>query len=156
MPQIPIYAKSAIFFDLPYSEDKLDKIFSEINSIAEKCKTNLSDGWSGYENQDFTRFKHFRHALPENINAIIAQRKLEFPQLHKLGTDMSIPKGNFRNMMKYYHSVLNSANLEYVIFGHLGDNHVHVNILPKNMEDLRLGEKTLNYGNIISFEPEEE
>ncbi len=209
MPQIPIYAKSAIFFDLPYSEDNLDKIFSEINSIAEKYKTNLSEGWSGYENQDFARFKHFRHALPEIINAIIAQRKLEFPQLHKLGTDMSIPKGNFRNMMKYYHSVLQNTNLEYVIFGHLGDNHVHVNILPKNMEDLRLGEKiyekfakraveyggsisaehgigkikreylkimygqkeldemrlikktldpslTLNYGNIISFEPEEE
>ncbi len=160
MPQIPIHAKSAIFFDLPYSEEKIDKVFSELNSIAEKYKINLSDGWSGYENQDFARFKHFRHALPENINAIIAQRKQEFPQLHKLGTDMSVPEKYFREMMKYYHSVLQNANLKYLIFGHIGDNHVHVNILPKNMQELRLGEKiyekfakkAVEYGGSISAE----
>jgi len=160
MPQIPIHAKLAIFFDLPYSEEKIDKTFSELNSIAEKCNINLSDGWSGYENQDFARFKHFRHTLPETINAIIAQRKQEFPQIHKLGTDMSVPEKYFREMMKYYHSVLQNANLEYIIFGHIGDNHVHVNILPKNMEELRLGEKiyekfakkAVEYGGSISAE----
>ncbi|MFW9877921.1 MAG: FAD-binding oxidoreductase [Candidatus Thorarchaeota archaeon] len=141
MPQIPLYAKSAIFFDLPYSEDNLDKIFYEIDNIAKTSNTNLSDGWSSYENQDFTRFKHFRHAVPETINAIIAQRKQKFPQLHKLGTDMSVPQKYFREMMKYYHSALQNANLEYVIFGHLGDNHVHVNLIPENMEELKLGEK---------------
>lgn len=160
VPQIPTEAKSAIFFDFPYSEENLDKIFSEINSIAEKSNNDLSNGWSGYENQDLARFKHFRHLLPETINAIIAERKLKFPQLHKLGTDMSVPAENFRDMMKFYHSVLKSANLEYVIFGHIGDNHVHVNILPKNMEELRLGEKiyekfaikAVKYGGSISGE----
>ncbi|MFW9876032.1 MAG: FAD-binding oxidoreductase, partial [Candidatus Thorarchaeota archaeon] len=160
MPQIPVYAKSAIFFDLEYSEDKIDIIFSEINNIAEKSNTNLSNGWSSYENQDFTRFKHFRHAVPENINAIIAQRKQKFPQLHKLGTDMSVPQRYFREMMKYYHSVLQNVNLEYIIFGHLGDNHMHVNILPKNMEELNLGEKiyekfakkVVEYGGSVSAE----
>lgn len=160
VPKIPIEAHSAIFFDFLYSEENLDKIFIEINNIAEKCSTDLSNGWSGYENQDLARFKHFRHILPESINAIIAKRKQEFPELHKLGTDMSIPEDNFRDMMKYYHFVLENANLEYVIFGHIGDNHVHVNILPKNMEDLRFGEKiyelfakkAVEYGGSISGE----
>ena len=73
---------------------------------------------------------------------------------------MSVPEDNFRDMMKFYHSVLENANLEYAIFGHIGDNHVHVNILPKNMEELRLGEeiyekfakKAVEYGGSISGE----
>ncbi len=160
VPKIPIEAKTAIFFDFTYSEESLDKIFDELRSIAENCNSDLSNGWSGYENQDLTRFKHFRHILPEIINAIIAERKQQFPQLHKLGTDMSVPENSFRKMMKFYHNGLQSANLEYVIFGHIGDNHVHVNILPQNMEELRLGEKiyekfaikAVKYGGSISGE----
>jgi len=160
MPQIPKDAKSAIFFDVPYSEEDIDDIFSEVNRITEKCNTSLSNSWSGYENREISRLKHFRHALPENVNAIIASRKQQFPELHKLGTDICVPGKYFRNMMEFYHSVLRKANLDYVIFGHIGENHVHVNILPKNMEELRLGEKiyeklakkAVDYGGSISAE----
>ena len=160
MPLIPIDAKSAIFFDVPYSEEIIDSVFSEINKITKKCNTSLSNSWSGYENREITRLKHFRHALPENVNAIIATRKQQFPQIHKLGTDICIPEKYFRNMMEYYHTVVRNANLDYVIFGHIGENHVHVNILPKNMEELRLGEeiyekfakKAVEYGGSISAE----
>ncbi|MFW9783684.1 MAG: FAD-linked oxidase C-terminal domain-containing protein, partial [Candidatus Heimdallarchaeota archaeon] len=65
-----------------------------------------------------------------------------------------------RKIIEYYHSVLNELNLEYVIFGHLGDNHVHVNIVPKNMEEFHLGEevyekfarKVVEFGGSISGE----
>jgi D-lactate dehydrogenase (cytochrome) len=160
IPQIPIDAKSAIFFDVPYSEEKINSLFKVINKITTKCNTSLSNSWSGYENREITRLKHFRHALPENVNAIIATRKQQFPQLHKLGTDICVPEKYFRNMMEYYHIVLQSANLDYVIFGHIGENHVHVNILPKNMEELHLGEevyekfakKAVDFGGSISAE----
>ena len=160
MPQIPIDAESAIFFDVPYSEEKIDMIFSEINKTTEKCNTSLSNSWSGYENREINRLKHFRHALPENVNSIIASRKQQFPELHKLGTDICVPEKYFRSMMEYYHTVLREANLDYVIFGHIGENHVHVNILPNNMDELRLGEeiyekfakKAVNYGGSISAE----
>ncbi|MFX0029069.1 MAG: FAD-binding oxidoreductase [Candidatus Hermodarchaeota archaeon] len=160
IPQIPLDAKSALFFDLLHSEDNLDEIFSELNTIAEDCTVDLSNGWSGLEDQDYARFKQFRHALPELINEIIATRKQDFPQLHKLGTDMSVPKNKIRNMMHIYHSALQEANLEYVIFGHLGDNHIHVNILPKNMEELQIGEdvyekfaiQAVKFGGSISAE----
>jgi D-lactate dehydrogenase (cytochrome) len=141
VPQIPTESKSAIFFDVPYSEEKIEKIFSEISKIAQKCNTNLSRSWSGYENREITRLRDFRHALPENVNAIIALRKQQFPQLHKLGTDICVPDKYFKKMMEFYHTELGNANLDYVIFGHIGENHVHVNILPKNMEELQLGEK---------------
>ncbi|MFX1346159.1 MAG: FAD-binding oxidoreductase [Promethearchaeota archaeon] len=160
IPDIPIDAKSVIFFDLVYSEDKLDAIFGHLKVIAEKANVDLSSGWSGFDDQDHDRFKHFRHALPEYINSIIAERKQNIPQLHKLGTDMSVPTSQFRNIMQYYHLTLREAKLKYVIFGHLGDNHVHVNILPNSMEEMYMGEKiykkfakkAVEYGGTISAE----
>ncbi|MHA2325213.1 MAG: FAD-binding oxidoreductase [Promethearchaeota archaeon] len=160
IPEIPNDAQAVIFFDFPYIEEKLEKILGELNSITEKCHTDLSYGWSGYENQDHIRFKQFRHAVPENVNAIIAKRKQEFPDFHKLGTDMSVPEKKFRAIMNFYHTELDNAQLDYVIYGHLGDCHVHVNILPKNMKEFRLGEKiykrfaekAVEYGGSISAE----
>ncbi|MHA2472706.1 MAG: FAD-binding oxidoreductase [Promethearchaeota archaeon] len=43
MPYIPVKAKSAIFFDVPYSEEKIDGIFSEIEKITKKSNSNLSN-----------------------------------------------------------------------------------------------------------------
>jgi len=160
MPQIPFTARSAIFFDLPYSEEDLVASFKNIEKMVKKCNATLETSWTAYENREFARFKHFRHALPETVNSIIADRKRHYPDLHKLGTDMSVPEEKFRDMMKYYHSVLQEAKLEYVIFGHIGNNHVHVNILPKNIEELEFGlkiyekfaKKAVTYGGSISAE----
>ena len=160
MPQIPFKARSAIFFDLPYSEDNLVSLFGKIDKLAKQCNTTLETSWSGYDNREFARFKHFRHALPETVNSIIAERKRHYPELHKLGTDMCVPEEKFGEMMKYYHSVLREAALEYVIFGHIGDNHVHLNILPKNTEELDIGlkiyeqfaKKAVEYGGSVSAE----
>jgi len=160
MPQIPFKARSAIFFDLPYSEDNLVSYFEKIDKLAKQCNTTLEASWSGYDNREFARFKHFRHALPETVNSIIAERKRQYPDLHKLGTDMCVPEEKFGEMMKYYHSVLRKATLEYVIFGHIGDNHVHLNILPRNTKELKLGvkiyeqfaKKAVEYGGSVSAE----
>jgi D-lactate dehydrogenase (cytochrome) len=160
MPQIPFKARSAIFFDLPYSEDNIVSLFGKIDKLAKQCNTTLETSWSGYDNREFARFKHFRHALPETVNSIIAERKRHYPDLQKLGTDMCVPEEKFGEMMKYYHSVLREAALEYVIFGHIGDNHVHLNILPKNTEELNIGlkiyeqfaKKAVEYGGSVSAE----
>jgi len=160
MPQIPFKARSAIFFDLPYSEDNLVSYFKKIDKMAKQCNTTLETSWSGYDNREFARFKHFRHALPETVNSIIVERKRQYPDLHKLGTDMCVPEEKFGEMMKFYHSVLREAALEYVIFGHIGDNHVHLNILPRNTEELELGlkiyerfaKKAVEYGGSVSAE----
>ncbi|MCP4763218.1 MAG: FAD-binding oxidoreductase, partial [archaeon] len=122
-------------------EETIISSFEKIEEIAKKCNTSLNSSWTGYDNREFARFKHFRHALPETVNAIIAKRKRRYPGLHKLGTDISVPEEKFREIMKYYHSILHEAGLEYVIFGHIGNYHVHINILPKNSEELDLGEK---------------
>jgi D-lactate dehydrogenase (cytochrome) len=38
--------------------------------------------------------------------------------------------------MEVYRATLKQAGLEYVIFGHIGDNHLHINILPQSESDM--------------------
>jgi len=48
-----------------------------------------------------------------------------------------VPDQAFAGMLKFYQETLRPAGLRYTIFGHIGDNHVHVNILPRNDDEAR-------------------
>ncbi|OLS32283.1 MAG: putative FAD-linked oxidoreductase [Candidatus Heimdallarchaeota archaeon AB_125] len=160
MPAIAEDITTAISFDLPYSEETLSEYFIEISKMLEECNSSLNNTWSAYEDREIARFKHFRHAVPEIVNNIIAERKKQFSEIHKLGTDMSVEDIHLKEMMEFYRVSLKEAGLEYVMWGHIGDNHVHVNILPRNMDDLKLGkelykkfaDKAVQFGGSVSAE----
>jgi D-lactate dehydrogenase (cytochrome) len=141
MPFIPKETIIAISFGLAYSEETLEKNFSAVAEMLEECNSSLNNSWSGYEERELYRFKHFRHAVPEIVNSIIAERKKEFPTIHKLGTDMSVMSEHLETIMAFYHQTLQKENLAYVMWGHIGDNHIHVNILPRDLEELEIGER---------------
>lgn len=100
---------------------------------------NADDAWFAGAPKDLDLLKTFRHATPEAVNLVIDQRRKQHPGLTKLGTDMSVPDACLENVMALYHTGLATAGLDYVIFGHIGNNHVHVNILPRTMEDYTRG-----------------
>src|SRR6185503_930120 len=45
---------------------------------------------------------------------------------------MAVPDEEFAGMLQFYQQALRGGDLRYTIFGHIGDNHVHVNILPRD------------------------
>ena len=45
---------------------------------------------------------------------------------------MAVPDEEFEGMLRLYRETLESSGLRHTIFGHIGDNHVHVNILPRD------------------------
>ena len=45
---------------------------------------------------------------------------------------MAVPDEAFPGLFRLYKETLQSSGLRYTIFGHIGDNHVHVNILPRD------------------------
>src|SRR5207248_2224869 len=90
------------------------------------------DSWFATSTQDRERFRRFRHALPEMVNDTMRRRGFL-----KLGSDYAVPLQRNRDMLAFYHDRLRS--LDYVIFGHIGDAHVHVNILPSTPEQFENG-----------------
>ena len=99
------------------------------------------DTWTASDAPALDKLKAFRHAVPEQVNALIAERKRTHPDLTKLGTDLSVPDGKLRDVMRLYRRDLATAGLQHVIFGHIGNNHLHVNILPRDMEEYATGKR---------------
>ena len=139
MPPIPESAKAAVFFEMSFDPHKEDLDFSILEEVINDCGGSLERSWAGYESRELDRFKVFRHMVPETINGIIAERKKQYPGIHKLGTDMAVPDGHMREMWNLYRSHCEELQLEWCAFGHIGNNHIHVNILPRNLEELEKG-----------------
>ena len=57
----------------------------------------------------------------------------------KLGSDYAVPIARNREMLAEYRRRLD-GEFDYVIFGHIGDAHVHVNILPASAEQFARGQ----------------
>jgi FAD/FMN-containing dehydrogenase len=58
----------------------------------------------------------------------------------KLHTDFAVPVERNLEMLQVYQDVLRREFPgQYVLFGHIGDAHVHANILPENEDQARRG-----------------
>ncbi|MEW6516511.1 MAG: FAD-binding oxidoreductase [candidate division FCPU426 bacterium] len=127
---LPSEAEAALLIEQEYSaaaEEPLLAAWSDFFS-----GLGLSDRllWLAATTQDRERLRTFRHALPETVNTIVRQRK--FP---KVGTDMAVPPEEFGGMLEIYLSGLAASGLEHLLFGHIGECHLHVNVLPRNQEE---------------------
>lgn len=90
--------------------------------------------WFALGAADRERFRQFRHALPEAVNDIVRRNGFQ-----KMGSDFAVPFDQNREMMNYYYQALAAFPAPHVIFGHIGDAHVHVNLLPENADQVELG-----------------
>ncbi len=95
--------------------------------------------WLATEPRELARLARFRHAAPEAVNLLIDERRKQHPGLTKLGTDMSVPDNCLEKIMILYNRGLKASGLESVIFGHIGNNHLHVNILPRDPDEYAKG-----------------
>lgn len=144
MPPIPDYANSAVFFDIRLDPEGKNDNYSKLDKIVSKCGSTLSKSWTAYERKDLERFKNFRHILPETVNSIIAERKKVIPELYKLGTDLAVPDQFLKEIWAFYKSRLFETGLEWVAFGHIGDNHIHINIMPRTIKEMQTGLSVYN------------
>ncbi|MEJ5357142.1 MAG: FAD-binding oxidoreductase [Desulfobacterales bacterium] len=159
-PPIPQTARAALFFELDFDPASGPAAPEALAEVLASCGTTPADSWAAYEPRELERLKHFRHILPETINAIIAERKKKHPGLHKLGTDLAVPDEHLEAMWAFYREALDRARLEWAAFGHIGNNHLHINILPRDMADLekalslyaRFAEQAVAFGGTVSAE----
>jgi FAD/FMN-containing dehydrogenase len=112
----------------------------DIDFWAKQIPSELSQNasWFAAGAPDRERFRRFRHALPELVNDTMRRRGFL-----KLGSDYAVPLARNREMLAFYHTQLRQHALEYVIFGHIGDAHLHVNILPKSQSEFENGQRLM-------------
>ncbi len=126
-PRIPDNVAGAIFFEQEICSDTEDELMTAWLALLEKHHARLEDSWFATNDKDRQQLRAFRHHLPVLANEWIARHKQR-----KVSTDMAVPDAAFAEMLAFYQAELRVAQLAYVIFGHIGDNHLHVNMLPRD------------------------
>jgi FAD/FMN-containing dehydrogenase len=134
-PDVPPQAGAALLVEQLLDELPGDPIDAWIDRI-DQAGALGEQSWFGETAQDRERFRVFRHALPELVNERVRRNGFR-----KLNSDFAVPVESNTVMMDFYVQRL-EAELpgRYVIFGHIGDAHVHVNILPETEADEALGQ----------------
>jgi D-lactate dehydrogenase (cytochrome) len=152
---IPAGAVGAIFFEQETTPATEESLMTEWLSLLERHQALIDSSWFATNEQDQAKLREFRHALPVLMNEWFARHNQR-----KVSTDMSVPDEAFPGMLRFYQDTLRVSDLRYTIFGHIGDNHVHVNILPRNDGEaatakeiyLRFVKRAVEVGGTISAE----
>jgi D-lactate dehydrogenase (cytochrome) len=137
---VPLFAdggNAAIFLEIEYAEDTLDGISAALETLMSRNNSSMDTALAAFEQKDMLKIRAMRHALPEGINETIAKNKRKYPSIHKISADIAVPEEKLVEMIEFYRANLSPCGLQYTLFGHIGESHLHVNILPKDEEEFR-------------------
>jgi len=124
-PSIPKLPQSAVWF-----EEDNDVTIENWISLLNKYNCNEEFVWFAFDKTEQEKFHKFRHAISLKVNEFITQHNLR-----KVGTDVSVPVIHFRSFYYWMKETVEKENIDYVIYGHFGDCHPHLNMLPKNEKE---------------------
>lgn len=128
----------AVFTGLRLKKGVADPL-DAVARLIDEAGGSAGDSLAGVGGVDIARLKRIRHALPETINALVARVRERHPGITKLATDMAVPDRHLSEVMALYDADLRAAGLPHYIFGHIGNNHLHVNIVPRDPDDYGRG-----------------
>ncbi len=161
IPDFPENCRTSVYWEfLENNETPFENLAEEWESVICICGSSFDNTWSGFEKREMEKLKAFRHAVPELINLKISDYKKKCSKIRKVSTDTAVSHNAFPKTFNIFLDIINEQKLHAIIFGHLGDHHIHCNILPhteKEMEQAMLAyntmmETTLEYGGTVSAE----
>jgi D-lactate dehydrogenase (cytochrome) len=152
--------RAALHLEVDTANQPIDELVEELLEAVITAGGDPEESFAGIDSEVGNEVRSFRHAIPEAVNAINARRAAANPGLHKLATDMAVPRGSLEDIYDFYRTTLDRENLEFVIFGHAGDNHLHVNIMARDLQELERGKllyrdfacKVVELGGAVSAE----
>ncbi len=154
-PRIPTSAVAAVWFEQEVNDHTEERLLELWYDLISRTTTLMDECWFAITEKDQEELREFRHAVP----AKTYERIRELNQ-RKIGTDMAVPDKHFRTLYDFYVEEFTKEKLNYIIFGHIGNSHVHANIFTNSPEEFthaktvyhRCVMKALELGGTISAE----
>lgn len=152
---IPTDAAAMIYFEQDCKKIEETRVTDMWMGLLEKHNALMDKTYFADSERERKKFLEFRHALPETINEIVKRNKLP-----KVGTDIAVPEKAFHEMFQFYRERLLASDIDSLIFGHIGECHMHVNMLPKTEEEfikcrsvyMDFAKKAVGLGGTVSAE----
>lgn len=154
-PNIPEDVEAAVWFEQETNSENEDEVLSNWVELISKHNGDEEKAWIALGRKEREKFRDFRHAVSWKVNEYITQKNIL-----KVGTDIAVPNDKFFELYKESKKLVESEGLDYIAYGHFGNSHLHLNMLPKNKEEYRtakeiyalLCEKSVQLGGTVSAE----
>ena len=121
-----------IYLQIPIYNESMDAKIEEWIDIFQlfNSKIDLDNIIVLNDPNNWKKFFEARHSIPDN--ALTKTQRLGGVSII---TDTIVPKDNFRLYLDKVHSKLKKSKIEYLLFGHLGDCHLHFHLIPNNKQE---------------------
>lgn len=141
LPDLQDSWKFGIYYEFEGDEAEiLENAVFAAGALAEEFGSRESDCWFVDTDAGIEHLKEFRHAVPEAINSELDKIRKEDPRISKISTDLALPAGCLRPILKLYRQA-EKEGWRIIVFGHIGNNHLHTNILPSDHESWLAGKE---------------
>ncbi|MGC8774592.1 MAG: FAD-binding oxidoreductase [Chlorobaculum sp.] len=142
-PEIAKETAGAIYFEEETTAEREDECLEAWLGLMERCGSPVEKSWAALDAEGLQKLRDFRHQLPVLVNEWLSRQSES-----KVSTDMALPDERFAELFRLYRDACDREGFTYIIFGHIGNAHLHLNILPHNHEEF-VRAKTL-YRQLVS------
>jgi D-lactate dehydrogenase (cytochrome) len=144
LPALPDSAEAAVLFRAEAGDDDgLDALLAELDGILTDAGVPPEETWGGFEETEHRRMLDLRHSLPETVNELVSAARRNDPAIHKLGSDSAVDPGRVRELYRRTRDILEEMDLPHLVFGHVGQGHLHANVIPEDDRQLKAGEEAM-------------
>ncbi len=154
-PQIKNHHKAAVWIEQEINSANEEIIAGKWFDIIGLFAADLENSWIATDIKTRREFQDFRHTISWKISEYIARKNFR-----KIGTDTAVPNDKFVAFYNYSRSLVESKNIHFVSYGHFGDSHLHLNMLPENEDEYinskeiykQICQKAVDFGGTVSAE----
>ncbi len=153
--QIPSNAKAAVWFEQEVNRDNEEELFNSWMKLVSDNKGNEDSAWFAMNEKEKEEIQGLRHKVSLKVADYLSQNNVK-----KLGTDSAVPDEKFLEFYYFCTGEMKKNKFNYIAYGHLGNSHLHMNMLPKNEEEYNKGKniyrniykKAVELGGTVSAE----
>ncbi len=140
LPDVDKAAAAMVYIELHGTGEEAIEIQAEaLMELAVEHNSDPDRAWAVSGESEIEKLRAFRHAAPESVNLLIEAIRQKHEGVTKLSTDMSLEVTTFEEAVAKYEKDIDEQGLRACIFGHIFENHLHVNILPGSFEEYKKG-----------------
>lgn len=130
LPELPERAVAAVWFEQEITPHNETAVLEEWYALASSHSALADHTLIATGEREREQLRAIRHA----VSARVYERITAAGQT-KIGTDMAVPDDKLRDMYSLYNREFTATGLPFIIYGHVGNNHLHANVFVRDQQE---------------------
>ena len=116
-----------------FFENCLDNLMEVNSSVTTQSDDLFEEALVAQDRNELLEFRRLRHHVPATINENAYEQRPSGGG--KVSSDWWVPLPHLLEQFQYIRDELKNLSIPVVAFGHIGNGHPHVNLIPSNSEE---------------------